>query len=409
MKQSVPAQQVRVALRFQPTEEILVGRLALRHKAAFFEYAPSFITRGLAISPLMLPVQHGLKKSDPNLFEGLFGVFNDSLPDGWGRLLLDRKLRSSGINPHSYSPLDRLCAVGQHAIGALTYQPSYNDTVPCADHLELAQLAQDVSLIQEQDVFFEQILKLNGSSAGARPKALIGLHPETGAIISGVGEIPDEFEHWIVKFSHRYDDQQAGLIEYAYAEMAQLAGVTLPAVQLLQDRYFAIQRFDRDNHQRHHIISACGLLHADFRLPCLDYKDLVRACFVLTKAVKEVEKLYRLAVFNVLAHNRDDHSKNFSFVMDQQGTWRFSPAYDLTFSYGPGGEQSTLLMGESKQFTQQHLLDLAQIADIKNAKALEIIEQTTQALSQWSNMASNLGISRSTVQEIAKYHTVSLG
>jgi serine/threonine-protein kinase HipA len=404
MTRFLPTTQVTVTLHFDQDTVLSVGRLAIKDRVIFFEYDTDFISTGLQISPFRLPLKPGLIRAEPRLFEGLFGVFNDSLPDGWGRLLLDRKLRSQQIDPARCSPLDRLCAVGQQAIGALTYLPDYSDTTHQDAPLDLAGLAEQAALIQDSTEFSEQLFRLNGSSAGARPKALIGLHEQVSHIIPGVGDLPTGFQHWIVKFNQAYDDPQAGLIEYAYAQMAQLAGVEMPEVRLLQQRYFATRRFDRQHNQRRHILSACGLLHADFRAPCLDYQDLIRACFVLTRSVREVEKLYRLAVFNVLSHNRDDHAKNFSFILDKTGTWTFSPAYDITYSSGPNGEQSTLLMGASEQFTQQHLLDLAKLADIKPNKATQIVAQTTQALSTWHTLATDLGIRPNTIRAIAQDH-----
>ncbi|MEM6404977.1 MAG: type II toxin-antitoxin system HipA family toxin [Pseudomonadota bacterium] len=406
MSRFIPATKVTVELRFDQDTILPVGRLAIKDRVIFFEYDATFIHTDLQISPFRLPLKSGLIRSDPHLFEGLPGVFNDSLPDGWGRLLLDRKLRSHQIEPARCSPLDRLCAVGQQAMGALTYLPDYSDISEQDIPLNLANLAEQAALIQEKAEFSEQLFRLNGSSAGARPKALIGLHAQDAQIIPGVGDVPAGFQHWIVKFNQTYDDPQSGLIEYAYARMAQLAGVEMPAVRLLQERYFATQRFDRQHNQRRHVVSACGLLHADFRTPCLDYQDLIRACSVLTRSVRQVEKLYRLAVFNVLSHNRDDHAKNFSFILDKTGDWIFSPAYDITYSSGPNGEQSTLLMGESQQFTRKHLTDLAKLTDIRPDQALTIIEQTTQALSQWPAIAAELGIVPDTIRTIARRHTL---
>ncbi len=400
-----PIDMVSVALYFDNDHHYKVGRLAIKNGNIFFEYDVNFIARNYEISPFMLPLKQGLIESDSRLFEGLFGVFNDSLPDGWGRLLLDRKLKSLNINPHQFSPLDRLCNIGHNAIGALVYEPDYSEAESDKGQIDLVEIDKQVALIQEQDMFFEHILKLNGSSAGARPKALIGLNTKNNnQIIHGVGDMPEDFEHWLVKFHNNHDDQDSGLIEYAYSKMGKHAGINMPQTQLLNDKYFAIQRFDRNKNQRLHVISACGLLHSNFRTPSLDYKDLIRACYHLTKDIKEVEKIYRLAVFNVLAHNRDDHSKNFSFVMDKTGNWQFAPAYDLTFSYGPSGEQSTMVMGEGKNFTKQHFLELANLANISEHQANEIILQTQDAINQWHDIALDIGISKKSIREITKFH-----
>ena len=226
--------------------------------------------------------------------------------------------------------------------------------------------AQEVLDGTSDDVLAE-LIALNGSSAGARPKALIGVNDKRDHIIHGVHDLPAGYTPWMVKFPNSQDGLDAGAIEYVYALMAKEAGVSMPDVHLFPAKrgtgYFAIKRFDRDGDKRYHMHTACGLLHSDFRTPSLDYEDLVALTGMLTRDVREVEKLYQLAVFNVLAHNRDDHSKNFSYLMDSQGRWKISPAYDLTFSSGPRGEQSTMVMGEGRNPNTIHLLKLAQ-ADI---------------------------------------------
>ncbi|MDD4450798.1 MAG: HipA domain-containing protein, partial [Sphaerochaeta sp.] len=166
--------------------------------------------------------------------------------------------------------------------------------------------------------------------------------------------------------------------------------------------YFACKRFDRDGDRRFHMHTACGLLHADFRAPSLDYQDLLTLTSMLTRDIREVERMYRLAVFNVLAHNRDDHSKNFSFLMDAKGTWSLSPAYDLTFSYGPGGEQSTMVMGEGRNPGVQQLMRLGLEAKLTKAYITEIIDQTRFALSSWSSLAKQYGVSQEMIELIAK-------
>ena len=208
----------------------------------------------------------------------------------------------------------------------------------------------------------------------------------------------------MVKFPNSQDGIDAGAIEYVYALMAKEAGITMPDVHLFPAQrgsgYFAIKRFDRDGDKRYHMHTACGLLHSDFRTPSLDYEDLIALTGMLTRDVREVEKLYQLAVFNVLAHNRDDHSKNFSYLMDSQGGWKLSPAYDLTFSSGPRGEQSMMVMGEGKNPDTSHLLKLADEAKIKKDRALEIIESTKSSLSKWSELAKQYGVNDTNIQLI---------
>ena len=391
-----------------------VGRLAIRNRQIYFEYDQTFIEGGLEISPLRLPLKSGVQSFDYDLFEGLPGVFNDSLPDGWGRLLFDRFARTQGILPADITPLDRLAHVGSHALGALVFEPDHSadDTQSDISLDNLATQAQEVLDGTSDDVLAE-LIALNGSSAGARPKALIGVNDKRDHIIHGVHDLPAGYTPWMVKFPNSQDGLDAGAIEYVYALMAKEAGVSMPDVHLFPAQrgagYFAIKRFDRDGDKRYHMHTACGLLHSDFRTPSLDYEDLVALTGMLTRDVREVEKLYQLAVFNVLAHNRDDHSKNFSYLMDSQGGWKLSPAYDLTFSSGPRGEQSTMVMGEGKNPNTNHLLKLADEAKIKKDRALEIIKATKSSLSKWPTLAKQYGVSDTNIKLIQNKITHTTG
>ena len=386
---------------------IPAGRLATRDRQIYFEYDSTFIDRGIEISPLRLPLKSGVQQFDYNLFEGLPGVFNDSLPDGWGRLLFDRYARAQGILPSDITPLDRLTHVGSHALGALVFKPDHSadDTQDDINLDNLASQAQEVLDGTSDDVLAE-LIALNGSSAGARPKALIGVNDSQDHIIHGVHELPEDYTPWIVKFPNSQDGLDAGAIEYVYALMAKDAGIIMPDVHLFPAQqgsgYFAIKRFDRDGDKRYHMHTACGLLHSDFRIPSLDYEDLIALTGMLTRDVREVQKLYKQAVFNVLAHNRDDHSKNFSYLMNEQGQWTLSSAYDLTFSSGPRGEQSTMVMGEGRNPTTDHLLKLADEASIKKDRAVEIIKTTESCLAKWPELAKQYGVHKANIDLIDK-------
>ena len=405
MKKRLSAREIKVGLDFG-TGVIPVGRLAMRDRKIYFEYDGAFIKSSLEISPFYLPLKSGLSTFDYNLFEGLAGVFNDSLPDGWGRLLYDRFARSQGILPADITPLERLAHVGRRGMGALVYEPdcSANEADGALILDKLAEQAQEVLEGASGDVLGE-LLSLNGSSAGARPKALIGLDRERKQMVHGVHELPDNFESWLVKFSNSQNGADAGAIEYVYALMANEAGIDVPAVHLFPAKhaagYFAIKRFDRIGQQRLHMHTACGLLHSDYRTPSLDYEDLLALTSQLTRDIREVEKMYRLAVFNVLAHNRDDHAKNFTFLMNPQGQWCLSRAYDLTFSSGPRGEQSTMVMGEGRNPGVAHLIALGEVVKIAKPRIREIIEQTQTALGQWPVLAKEHGVSAANIRLVA--------
>lgn len=386
---------------------IPVGRLALSNRQIYFEYDRDFIDRDIEISPFQMPLRSGVMQFEHNLFEGLPGVFNDSLPDGWGRLLFDRFARSQGVMPTDLTALDRLAHVGLHGLGALVYEPDHSmyESSKNISLDNLARQAQDVLEGASDDVLRE-LIALNGSSAGARPKALIGVSETKDQIVHGVHDLPEGYDAWLVKFPNHQDGLDAGAIEYVYALMAKEAGVAIPDVYLFPAQkgpgYFAVKRFDREGQKRYHMHTASGLLHSDFRAPSLDYEDLIALTGNLTRDVREAEKMYRLAVFNVLAHNRDDHAKNFSFLMDQSGQWVLSPAYDLTFSSGPRGEQSTMVMGEGRNPTVDHLIQLGEAAGLNKELVQNIIDATQESLTRWPELARIHGVSQANIKLIAQ-------
>ena len=390
------------------SQKIPVGKLASQNRQVYFEYDAEFLQKNLEISPFKLPLQSGVQTFEPQLFEGLPGVFNDSLPDGWGRLLLDRALRAGGIAPDTFAPLDRLAHVGRHGMGALIYEPDYSADISDSqiDLDVLSEQSQHILAGESSDVL-DELLALNGSSAGARPKVMIAVNKDKTHIMHGIAPLNVDYAPWLVKFANSADSPDAGAIEFVYSQMARLAGLEIMDTYLFPAKrgfgYFAAQRFDlMPDGKRLHMHTACGLLHSDFRVPALDYQDLIKATMMLTRDIREAQKMYRLAVFNVLSYNRDDHAKNFSFLMDETGQWRLSPAYDLTFSSGPGGEQSTMVMGEGKNPTIEHLLKLAPLADLSEREANEIIEQVRNALSQWHTLAKQAGVTTQMQESIAE-------
>jgi serine/threonine-protein kinase HipA len=371
-------------------EKKLMGRLLLKNRQIFFEYDADFIKTGLELSPFKLPLKSGVIESNDRTFEGLFGVFNDSLPDGWGRLLLDRKLMNAGLNPATLSPLDRLCFVGTLGMGALSYEPENPSAISHITN-DLDEIDSEIqATLDENDAYVEDLLVLGGSSAGARPKVLLNI----------------EGMDWLIKFRSQLDPKDISAIEYAYHLMAIDAGLIVPEAKLFPSRkglgFFGVKRFDRNGDSRIHMHTIAGLLHADHREPSLDYESIMKATLYLTKDIRQCEIQFRNAVFNVLSHNRDDHSKNFSFLMDAQGNWTVSPAYDLTFSSGPSGEHSTMIMGEGKSPTKAHLLKLAGTCNIKQDKVLEIIHQVLSATEKWDTFASAVGVSKLQIKNIGE-------
>jgi serine/threonine-protein kinase HipA len=381
-----------------------VGELVLSEQKIYFRYNSDFIFSGLNLSPIKLPFNTEINTCAQEPFDGLFGVFNDSLPDGWGRLLLDRTLTSKGINIAKITPLDRLTFVGSGGIGALIYKPEFEDSTKISSKIELDTIANGMIQILQgaSSEIIEKLFVLGGSSGGARPKIFVAYNPDSEEIIHGKEELPSGFENWIIKFPSSVDNPEIAKIEYAYHKMALKAGIEMSDCKLFKGKsgkvYFGTKRFDRLNNKRLHVHTASGLMHDNFRASTMDYGHLMDCAFRLEKHVNAYRKVFRLAAFNVFSHNCDDHSKNFSFLMNAVREWQFAPAYDLTFSYSSYGFHSTMVAGESQNPGVEHLLKLANHFGIKDAK--EIIDEVQIAITDWSNIAKEYDISSETIKNI---------
>lgn len=320
----------------------VVGRLALTsdHLVAF-EYDSEWLHNGFSISPFQLPLKKKVFVASREPFSGNFGVFADSLPDGWGRLLVDRMLIKMRINPAEVSILDRLAILGNTGMGALEYVPEYELTDSTINSsLEDLEKECEKILNERYNGDIEQLFVAGGSSGGARPKILTRI----------------DNEGWLIKFRSSYDSKDIGKTEYQYSLIAKRVGIEMPETRLFEDKYFGVKRFDRlKDGEKVHMLSASALLNASHRFPSLDYSDLMKATLLLTRDMRKVEKMFRLMCFNVLMHNRDDHSKNFSFIYSDE-CWKVSPAYDLVYSEGIMGEHATTIAGEGKNPTKEHML-----------------------------------------------------
>lgn len=394
-----------LSVLWEPEEgrTVPVGRLARRGHELLFEYDPSFLKRGLELSPFKLPLRPGVFVGDPRVFDGLMGVFDDSLPDGWGRLLMDRRAARAGLDPRQLGPLDRLSLVGARAMGALVYEPQVALEPPSVVSLREVEAETRAVLRGARGADLERLIALGGSPHGARPKALVQLSP-AGEVISGSAVALAGCTAWLVKFRARDDGPHAGTLELAYTRMAQAAGLEVPEARLLgrtrgHPGYLALRRFDRDGKRKRHLLTATGLLHAPHTVPSLTYEGLLQATRRLTRDERAVAEQFRRACFNVLAHNRDDHARNFSFLMDVRGTWRLSPAYDLTFSSGPGGEHATLL-GDGADPGTSDLKALGAAAEVKRPQP--IIEAVREAVSRFSRFADEAGLPKKLAREVAR-------
>lgn len=341
-----------------------VGRIALAPDyCCVFEYDNEWIRSGFSISPFYLPLRPGIHKARLHPFDGLFGVFNDSLPDGWGKLLTDRWLRKHGVQLNSITVLDRLALVGSTGMGALTYKPD-NNVFTGFEQLSLDFYTKEAEkILQDEDVdSLDQLMQTAGSSIGARPKVLIKI---------------DE-EEWLVKFKSVADPSNVGKVEFEHSLLAKKCGIEMPETRLFKDKWFGVRRFDVVGANRFHVHSASGLLYASHRLPSLDYVDLMKATLTLTHDVNEVARMFRLMVFNVLIGNKDDHAKNFAFIY-QNDSWRHSPAYDLLPSDGIGGQHTTSVNGEGNPTTND-CLEVARKTGFSLKKAREIIDEVEAGL-----------------------------
>ncbi len=375
---------------------IVVGQLALYQGRIYFEYDPEFLRTGLELSPYKLPLKAGAVSAEPTPWGGLFGLFNDSLPDGWGLLLMDRHLRLLGVDTRYLTPLDRLAYIGNRTMGALTYEPA-RDIGDGAFEIDISVMANSAIRIYEGHTsdMLPQIARAGGSPAGARPKILVHLYEDR--MISGEAESPEGFEPWIIKFFAQRDHPDTGKLEYAYSLMAQAADIDMPETRLFHDNngnaWFGIKRFDRLGPQRIHMHTLGGLIDADFRLPSLDYTDVLRVTQMLTRNATDVARAFAVMVFNVLAYNRDDHSRNFSYLMDKSGGWRLAPAYDLTRSGGINGEHTTAIAGEGRNPGEEHMLRVGETAGLKPSNMRQIIERVQTSISRWDVWCDRAGIS----------------
>lgn len=353
----------------------LVGTIAMTRAGCMaFEYSDEWIDGGFSISPLSLPLQKGVFVAKHQPLDGLFGIFADSLPDGWGRLLVDRALSSRGIDPRSLNPLARLSIVGASGMGALEYVPASPLPLEAGD-VDLDRLASECSKILESEYSddLDELFALGGSSGGARPKILT--------------QVDDE--DWIIKFPSSVDSSDIGKDEYELARLAKQCGVTMPEVRLFPSKrcagYFGVKRFDRISQngaiKKIHMASAAALLETSHRIPNLDYETLFRLVAAISGSMRDAEQLYRLMCFNVFIGNRDDHSKNFSFLYDEGEGWSLSPAYDLTVNVGMYGQHATTVNGKGRNIGISDLMEVGSLAGIAQAKAKSIANEIHDTVS----------------------------
>ena len=363
----------------------VVGTLALaaNHKVVF-QYDDNCLEQGFSISPFSLPLENQVFVPTKDYFDGLFGVFADSLPDYWGRLLLKRLLLAHEQNSDKLTVIDRLAIVGKSGMGALTYYPeqSFSEENDNTDLDELAFQCQKILHTEYSDKL-DELYRLGGTSGGARPKIMTTI----------------DDEDWIIKFSAHVDGENAGKMEYDYSCCARKCGITMSETKLFPSEvcegYFGIKRFDRisdiSGTKRVHMLTAAALLELDFEQPSLDYHSLMKLTKIITRDNKDdVENMFRRMCFNVFAHNRDDHSKNFTYLYDESAdSWRLSPAYDLTYSNTYYGEHTTTVDGNGRNPGKKELLAVGTMAGMKKELCMDIITEIKSCVNEMLGMYLN--------------------
>jgi serine/threonine-protein kinase HipA len=397
-----------VRLRWLATQQVTVGQLAEADRRIYFEFDRDLLAQNLSISPFKLPLRPGLIEHTDRGFGPLPGAFDDSLPDGWGMILMNRAFQERGLTPEAVSPLERLAYLGERTMGALTYHPPQESP---ADRrlLDLAALnenAQQVYRGQAAEVLPE-LMRAGGSPGGARPKVLVGVRGKE--LVSGEADLPEGFEPWIIKFAAKVDTRDAGPMEFAYAQMARAAGIPMPETRLFKTgkaaAHFGVRRFDRGaGNSRLHVHTFGNLIQTNFRIPSTDYAELLKVTRSLTRNHQDVLAAFRQMVFNIASHNRDDHAKNFAFIMNPTGEWSLAPAYDLGFAPGPGGEHSMSVLGEGRNPGRDQVLPLAEQVGIGRKEALGTINQVNAALARWPELADAAGCTKRFMKRVASHH-----
>ena len=417
-----------------------VGAVALDGDVGVFEYDSDFLRLGLDIAPLTMPLEearrghtlHSFPALNRETFKRLPGLLADALPDKFGQAIVNAWLARQGRSPGDFSIIERLCYTGARAMGALEFMPpviQHLDQAVTVDINEMVSLVHaiishrgriDVTLTDDETVnksALLDILRIGTSAGGARAKAVIAYNEDTGAVMSGQAGAPDGFGHWLLKFDGASDIELGetagfGRIEYAYYQMAEAAGIQMMESRLLEENgraHFMTRRFDRVNGNKLHLQSLCALAHYDFNITgAYGYEQALMIMRKLKLSKKEQLQLYRRMVFNVMARNQDDHTKNIAFLMNQDGEWSLSPAFDMTYSHNPAGKwtdrHQMTVNGKRDHFTKEDLLLVAASSDLKGAE--QVIQEVLDAVKQWPEFAGQAGVDKQRIEQIAKHHRV---
>ncbi len=388
-----------------------------------FEYQPEFVRAGLELSPLLMPSAVGTRYRFPGLsvdtFQGLPGLLADSLPDKFGNALITEDLTRHGTSPTGITTLQRLIYVGKRAMGALEFEPALAETRgrDVAIPLQMATLVEDARRALRGDTAHvtQDMIDIGSSAGGARAKALIGWNPTTNQVVSGQFELPEGFEHWLLKFDVGEDRVLGhpagfGRIEFAHHRMATEAGVDMCPARLLEEggrAHFMTRRFDREGNTKLHLHSLCGLLHLDFNAPFVHgYEQYLRTVLEMRLGAQAVEQAWLRCAFNIAAVNCDDHTKNLAFLMDADGRWSLSPAYDVCFSHNPRAARWTrqhqmLVNGKAWGITADDLLTVA--SDFSINQPRHLLTRVVDSIARWKEFAKETDVSKGDIDRIAAH------
>lgn len=407
------------------------------NQLASFQYDKKFLTKGYDLSPIKMPIKNEnriysfpelRKAKDEQIatFKGLPGLLADSLPDKYGNQLINIWLARNGRPPDSMNPVEKLCFIGARGMGALEFEPTQLKASKQTFAIEIKSLVEiaqkmlsnregfGVNLHQDDKKAISEILKIGTSAGGVRPKAVIAYNKKNGEVRSGQTFAPKGFNHWLIKLDGVSDAQLGssqgfGRVEYAYYLMARDCNVQMMDSELFEENgraHFMTKRFDREgNNTKHHIQTFCGIQHFDYNnLYGFSYEQLFQTMRMLKMTYPEAEQMFRRMVFNMMATNYDDHAKNFSFRLKQNGKWELSPAYDVCYSYDPRNiwvSQHTLsINGKHKEINKTDLMAVAVVNNIK--KGERIIDEIKEIVCDWEQYANRVKVSSKLTSSIAK-------
>lgn len=393
---------------------------------AHFEYAESFIGKGLEPSPILMPVRQGRIYSFSDIgretFKGLPGMLADSLPDTYGRALFDRWLALTGRS--SGNPVETLCFLGKRCMGALEFEPAMDAPYSPDVRIELDSLVEVTSealsekedfganLEEDKKAAIAEIVRLGTSAGGQRAKAIIAYNPLTGEVRSGQIEAPEGFDYYLIKLdgvtaeAGFRETQNFGRLEYSFYRLVNECGIKMSDCSLIEENgraHFLTKRFDRQDGKKIHMQTLCGIAHYDYRNPrSYSYEQAFNVMRALRLPYSQAQEMFRRLVFNVVIRNQDDHTKNISFLMDRQGKWTLSPAYDMGFAYNPKGgwtaQHQMSINGKFDDITRQDLLEFAKRNNIK--EATEIIDRIAEVSSRWPLLARECEVPQPMIEAI---------